>query len=131
MKINRPLVVFDIEATGLDVCLDRIVSIAMLKLRSKTDREWLELMINPEREMSEEVIAIHGITNEQVKGCPPFKDVAEDIWKFITGCDLIGYNLLNFDVQMLWEEFYRLNWEWKARWNSNYRCRQHFQKEGA
>jgi DNA polymerase-3 subunit epsilon len=50
---------------------------------------------------------VHGITNADVKDCPTFKSVAEELWAFMEGCDLAGYNSLHFDVPLLVEEFLR------------------------
>lgn len=105
--LKKPLVTFDLETTGLDLSRDRIVSIAMTKLMPDNTEISLEFLINPAMPMSEEVIAIHGITNEQLFHLPFFSYFAPSIYEFIKDCDLLGYNLLNFDVPMLAEHFYR------------------------
>lgn len=105
--MNRPLCTFDIEATGVDVAKDRIVSIAALI--GGEEHEWL---VNPGCLMTDEVIAIHGITNEMVADKPLFAAIAREVHEMIKGCDLCGFNLLNFDVPLLWEEFRRSGIEW-------------------
>jgi len=67
----------------------------------------METMMNPGFPMSEDNIGIHGITNEQVAGFPPFQVYALDIYQFLQGCDLLGWNLINFDIPMLAEHFDR------------------------
>ncbi len=117
MKLERPIVFLDIESTGLDTAVDRIVSLAMVKLsptplKTQHISSELSFFFNPGCKMTEENIAIHGITNEMVAGQPPFEAEAQRILKFLEGCDLAGFNLTNFDVPILWEEFYRTGVEW-------------------
>jgi len=104
---TRPLLFFDVESTGLEKAKDRIVSLAAW--RSGVRNYWL---FNPGFQMSDEVIAIHGLTNEMVEGKPLFQSHAAEIHRFFAGCDLVGYNLINFDVPILWEEFHRAGIEW-------------------
>ncbi len=102
------LICFDIEATGTDVAKDRIVQLAAMNSNG-VKFNWL---VNPQIPIPEEATAIHGITNEMVRGIPPFSRYAKDIFEVMKGCDLLGFNLTNFDVPMLWEEFYRAGYEW-------------------
>lgn len=108
---NKPLCVFDIEGTGTDVAKDRIVTLAAMRVEPKTvlSCQW---QINPCVQMSEEVIAVHGITNETAAQWKPFETYAGDVFQFINGCDLAGFNLLNYDVPLLWEELNRCGIEW-------------------
>lgn len=111
----------DIEATGLDVTKDRIVQLALavyndtFPVCGRTPDEEIELFFNPGFPMSQEVIDIHGITNERVAGCPPFNTHAAAILGEITGACLIGFNLWRFDLPILWEELNRsgLTWDWR------------------
>lgn len=111
-KLNgRPLCVFDIEGTGTDVAKDRIVTLAVMRIEPSTvlSRQW---QVNPGVQMSDEVIAVHGITNEQVAQWEPFENHAKEIFTFLSGCDLAGFNLLNYDIPLLWEELNRCGIEW-------------------
>ena len=54
-----------------------------------------------------ESTAIHGITDEDVKDCPTFKEIAKSLAAQIEGCDLAGYNSNRFDIPLLAEEFLR------------------------
>ncbi len=109
IQLERPLCVFDIETTGLDITKDRIVQIAILKIDPTGKREELNLVINPEMEISESNAAIHGITNEKVKDAPTFKEAASQIMEFIGESDLAGYNSNKFDIPLLAEEFLRVD----------------------
>jgi len=109
MKINldRPICFFDLETTGAKVGKDRIVEIAILKVdvdKSESQKVW---RINPEMEISFQATNVHGITNEMVKDEPNFKHYAKEIYKFIKGCDLAGFNSDRFDIPLLVEELLR------------------------
>jgi DNA polymerase-3 subunit epsilon len=112
MKLTRPLVFFDVETTGVDPAKDRIVTFSALKIFVDGKSHCLNAEFNPGFAMKLEVIAIHKITNEQAALWPPFTTHAKAIWSYFQGCDLAGYNLLNFDVPILWEEFNRVGIKW-------------------
>jgi len=108
MKLERPIIFFDIESTGTDTQKDRIVTLCAHRYEEDFEKfSTLSLLCNPGILMSEEVIACHGITNEKVADAPPFAKVAVRVYQFFVGCDLGGFNLINFDVPMLWEEVNR------------------------
>ena len=107
LQLDRPLVVFDIESTGVNARADRIIELAAIRIEpdgTETEKCWL---LNPGVPIPPETTAIHGITDEIVKNCPTFADMAEDIWRFFKGCDLSGFNCDRFDVPCLEEEFAR------------------------
>jgi len=108
VQLDKPLCVFDLETTGLDVSKDRIVQIAILKIHPNGKKEELNLVINPEMNISESNAAIHGITNEMVKDAPTFKKAAKEISEFIGESDMAGYNSNKFDIPVLAEEFLRV-----------------------
>jgi DNA polymerase III subunit epsilon len=109
MKLNlsRPLAVFDIETTGVNVGSDRIIEICILKVNPDGTEEVKTLRINPGIPIPKEASDIHGIYNKDVKDCPGFKEVAPDLAQFLKNCDLGGYNSNKFDIPLLVEEFYR------------------------
>lgn len=108
LNLKKPIVFFDLETTGLNIGVDRIVEISLLKLHPNQKEEVKTFRVNPEIAISEEASAIHGISNEDVADKPTFKQLAAEIHRFIEGCDLSGFNLLKFDVPMLVEEFLRV-----------------------
>jgi DNA polymerase-3 subunit epsilon len=110
LQLNKPLCIFDLEATGLNINKEKIVQIAILKIHPNGIEERFESLINPEKEISEEVIKIHGVTNEMVVGKPTFSDIADTIAKFIEDADLAGYNSNKFDIPLLAEEFLRIGY---------------------
>ncbi len=109
MKLNlsRPIVFFDLETTGVNVSTDRIVEISLIKVFPNGNEETKTMRINPEMHIPEEASAITGITDEDVKDCPTFKEVAADVAKMLEGADLGGFNSNKFDIPMLAEEFIR------------------------
>ncbi len=109
LKLERPLVFFDIESTGLDVSTDRIISITLVRYAPDRVPEVRDYLLNPGRPIPAEATKIHGITDAQVLHCPQFADVAEELSEFLEGADLGGYNLGHFDIPMLTAEFRRAN----------------------
>ena len=109
MKLNltKPLIVFDLETTGLDMIKDRIIQISYIKVMPDGTEDRKNLYVNPCREIPAEVVALTGISNEDVKDAPTFKQLAATLEKEFTGCDFAGYNSNHFDVPMLAEEFLR------------------------
>ena len=109
IQLVKPLCVFDLETTGLNISNDRIVQIAILKIHPSGNKEELNLLINPEMTISDSNSAIHGVTNEMVKDAPTFKEAGQKIVEFIGDSDLAGYNSNKFDVPVLAEEFLRVD----------------------
>ena len=109
MKLNlkNPLVFFDLETTGINISKDRIVEVSFLKVDPNGKEEIKTYRINPEMHIPEESTAIHGITDEDVKDCPTFKQLAKTLADYLEGCDMAGFNSSRFDVPMLAEEFLR------------------------
>ena len=107
LNITRPLIVFDLETTGLDLVRDRIIQISYIKVlpRGKEQRE--NLLINPCKPIPQEVTELTGISNDDVKDAPSFKDVAQQLSEKMKDCDFAGYNSNHFDIPMLAEEFLR------------------------
>ncbi|MBR5084944.1 MAG: 3'-5' exonuclease [Prevotella sp.] len=105
LQLQRPLVIFDLETTGLDLVRDRIIQIAYIKIcpdGSETRRNYL---INPGIPIPPEVTAITSISNDDVKDKPSFKMLAPHLLDEFKGCDFAGFNSNHFDIPMLAEEF--------------------------
>jgi DNA polymerase-3 subunit epsilon len=108
LQLKKDLVFFDIESTGLNVIRDRIVQIALIKYSKDGSVHEFESLINPGIPISEESMAIHGITPEDLKNKPTFAQIGPKIFEFIGDADLSGYNSDRFDVPMLMEELARI-----------------------
>jgi DNA polymerase-3 subunit epsilon len=107
LNLKNPLVFFDLETTGIDIVNDRIVEMSYLKVFPNGVEETKTIRINPEIHIPEGATAIHGISDEDVKDRPVFKEIAKTLAKDIEGCDLAGYNSNRFDIPLLAEEFLR------------------------
>lgn len=107
LNLTRPLAVIDLETTGTNVGSDRIVEICILKVHPGGKQEIKTHRVNPGIAIPPVVIAIHGISDEDVKDAPKFAELAPLLSQFLHGCDLSGYNALKFDIPLLAEEFLR------------------------
>ncbi len=107
LSLQRPLVVLDIEATGLHSRIDRIVEICLVRLEPTGEKAIHTFRINPEVPIPPEVTEIHGISDADVADCPAFDEIAPKLLDLMAHCDLAGYNILNFDLSILTEEFLR------------------------
>lgn len=112
----RKLLCFDIEATGPNPATDKIISIAFkhdhMLIEDDQECTVASFLVNPDRPIPKESTEIHGITDEMVAGKPRFGAFANEIHAIVKDCDLLGFNLTNFDVPLLWEELYRCGIEW-------------------
>ena len=117
LKLKRPIIFFDLETTGVDTSKDRIVEISLVKVMPDGEEIIKTRRLNPQMHIPAEATAIHGITDEDVKDCPTFAQVAKSLEQFIQGCDFGGFNSNRFDLPMLVEEFLRvgINVDFKKR----------------
>jgi DNA polymerase-3 subunit epsilon len=107
LKLIKPIIFFDLETTGIDIARDRIVEISILKIFPNGNKESKTWLVNPEMEIPESSIAIHGITNEKVANEPTFKQIVLEVNELIEGCDFAGFNSNRFDIPILAEEMLR------------------------
>ncbi|MDR3137978.1 MAG: 3'-5' exonuclease [Tannerellaceae bacterium] len=107
LKLKNPVVFFDVETTGIDIATDRIIEIALIKIHPDGTEETKEWRLNPHIPISAEATAVHGISDNDVKDCPTFKQIASSLAQFLAGADLAGYNSNRFDIPILAEEFLR------------------------
>ena len=109
MKLNlkNPIIFFDLETTGVDISKDRIVEICYIKVFPNGNEVSRTMRINPGMHIPESASAVHGISDDDVKDCPLFKEVAREIANDFIGCDIAGFNSNRFDLPLLAEEFLR------------------------
>jgi DNA polymerase-3 subunit epsilon len=112
LHLDRNIVFFDIESTGLNVIRDRIIQLAMIRYHKDgsppVEKSYL---INPGIPISPEAMAVHGITPQDVANKPTFQLLAKEIFEFIGDADLAGYNSNRFDIPVLMEEFARAGFD--------------------
>jgi len=119
MKINKPLITFDLESTGVNTDTDRIVQIAAKKRFPDGTEEVKNILINPEIPIPIEASDVHGITDEMVKDSPTFKQLAVSMHKWFEGSDLCGFNSDSYDVLLLSAEMERAGVEFFT-WQPNF-----------
>lgn len=107
LKLDKALVVFDLETTGLDIVKDRIIQIAYIKIWPDGKEERKSVLVNPGMPIPDVVAKLTGITNQDVENLPTFKDLAPQLFSVFDGADIAGYNSNYFDVPLLVEEFLR------------------------
>lgn len=113
LQLKRPLAVIDLETTGINPGIDKIVEIAIVKIMPDESKQVKRKLLNPEMAISKASSDIHGITNEMVKDAPTFRQVANEIKQFLENCDIGGYNSNKFDIPVLVEEFLRIGIDFK------------------
>jgi len=109
LRLERPLAFIDVETTGRNPYSDRIVELSILKISPDGNEEYKSHRINPGIPIPEETTAIHRITDADVAEEPPFQQYARSIRDFLEGCDISGFNVINFDLPCLEAEFARSN----------------------
>ncbi len=106
-KLDRPLVFFDLETTGLNMKSDRIIELALIRVSPQGDVLERVRRFNPGIPIPPEATAVHGITDADVADEAPFCARVRSLEELLADCDLAGFNIRRFDVQMLQEEFRR------------------------
>ena len=115
LQLKRPLAVIDLETTGTNVATDRIIEIAIVKVMPDKSIQQKTKRINPGMPIPPATTAIHGISDEDVKDCPTFKQAANELRQFMDNCDIAGYNSNRFDIPLLVEEFLRTGLEFDVK----------------
>lgn len=118
MKLEKPIIYFDLESTGVETETARIIELACIKFNPDGTKEEKTILINPEIPIPLEASEVHGITDEDVKDKPTFKQYAQSIRKWFEDCDLAGFNSNNYDVPLLSAEFVRAGLA-PINWNPN------------
>jgi DNA polymerase-3 subunit epsilon len=107
LQLKRPIIIFDLETTGINLTEDRVVEISLIKVMPDGTTDTKTRRINPEMHIPEQATAIHHITDDDVKDAPTFKQIAKSLAKLFEGCDIAGFNSNRFDIPMLDQEFQR------------------------
>ena len=117
MKLNlsRPLAIFDLETTGIRVANDRIVELCVIRVETDNSSQVKTYRVNPGIPIPLEATLIHGISDDDVKDEPSFKELAAELLELFDGCDLSGYNSNKFDIPLLVEEFLRAGSDFDLR----------------
>jgi DNA polymerase III subunit epsilon len=106
--LKRPLAIFDIESTGLNKNLDRIIDLAIVRIHPDGHQDEHTFRVNPERPIPPDASAVHGISDADVADAPTFAEVATQVADLLHECDLAGFNVVRYDVPLLVAEFKRV-----------------------
>ena len=117
MKVANDLVCLDVESTGVWVEKDKIIEMAFVKFRKDGRKETFYKRIRPGISIPPVVTQLTGISDEDVKDAPFFRQVAQEALDFLAGADFGGFNIERFDLPLLEREFQEagLTFEWKGR----------------
>ncbi|MES2568141.1 MAG: exonuclease domain-containing protein [Bacteroidota bacterium] len=115
LNLTKPLAFFDLETTGVNVASDRIVEISIVRVNVDNTTETLTRKVNPTIPIPEASSKFHGIYDKDIQDSPTFKELASELSKFLTNCDLAGFNSNKFDVPVLAEEFLRADVDFDLR----------------
>ena len=107
LHLTKPLVIFDLETTGLDIVKERIIQISYIKVFPDGKEERADFLVNPERPIPSLITQLTGISDDDVKDKPTFKQIAKQLCGIFTGCDFAGFNSNHYDIPLLAEEFLR------------------------
>lgn len=107
LELSTPLIVFDLETTGINTAKDRIIELYMIKVMPNGEEKHLHHKLNPGIPIPAESSAIHGIYDKDVVDCPTMKDIGNELIQFIGNSDFAGFNSNHFDFPLLVEEIYR------------------------
>lgn len=132
LNLERPLVFFDIESTGLDIANDSIVELCFVKVYPDGSHQPQTWRVKPwdyeegkQRPMNPNAEAIHGISDEDVAKEKTFYEIIDEVQVWLKDCDLAGFNSARFDLPMLAEEIERVRKadnDTKAR-NPQHKCK--------
>ena len=106
-NLTKPLVVFDLETTGLDIVKDKIIQMSFIKIMPSGEEIRKNFFVNPKQKLLAEITRLTGITDEMLQNAPTFKELAASLAEEFQGCDFAGFNSNHFDIPLLAEEFLR------------------------
>jgi DNA polymerase-3 subunit epsilon len=107
LQLRRPLIVFDLETTGINIAKDRIVELYAIKIQPDGTETHLHHYMNPGVPIPIEASQVHGIYDKDVADKPTFRDLSMELNSFMIDCDFGGFNSNRFDFPLLVEEFTR------------------------
>lgn len=108
LKLDKPLIIFDIETTGLVIYKDKICELAYIKILPDGRTKKEEMIFNPEIPITREATAIHGLKERDVNNKPTFRQKTQELWEIFNNCYYSGFNIVNFDLPILRREFIRV-----------------------
>ncbi|MBU4374961.1 3'-5' exonuclease [Patescibacteria group bacterium] len=123
LKLDKPLVIFDMETTGQTIYKDKIIELAYIKIYSDGRVKKDEMILDPQMPISRESTAVHGLSDKDVSSKPTFRKKAQEIWEIFNGCYYSGFNVMNFDLPILRREFIRVGMDFDYNISQIIDCR--------
>jgi len=121
LNLERPLLFFDIESTGLNIASDSIIELCFVKIMPGNEQRVKTWRVKPwdyerecQRPINPSAQAVHGISAEELADKPTFCEIADEVVEWLAGSDLAGFNSAKFDLPMLAEEIERVR-RWKKK----------------
>ena len=115
LNLERPILFFDIESTGLNIASDAIIELSFVKVLPGSEERIKTWRVKPwdyagncQKKITPSAQAIHGISDDDLKDCPRFSDIADEVVAWLEDSDLAGFNSTKFDLPMLAEELERV-----------------------
>ena len=115
LNLERPLLFFDIESTGLNIASDSIIELCFVKIMPDGEQRVKTWRVKPwdyvnycQREINPSAQAVHGISAEDLADKPTFYEISDEVAQWLQGSDLAGFNSAKFDLPMLAEEIERV-----------------------
>lgn len=112
IKLERPLCIFDLEATGVNPLEDRVVDVCVLRKNPDGTEDVFSSLVNPGVPIPAEASAIHKITDDMVKDQPRMIDLAPKLLEIFAGADVGGFNAAKYDIPLLAAELKRCGFDW-------------------
>lgn len=115
LALQRPLLFFDIESTGLNIATDCIAELSFVKvlpggetrIRTWRFKPW-DYAARAQHPMHPAASAVNGLKDADLADCPRFCDCVDEVAAWMEDSDLAGFNSAKFDLPMLAEEFERV-----------------------
>ena len=115
LNLERPLLFFDIESTGLNIATDCIAELSFVKIFPDGEQRIKTWKLCPwnyvarcQQPMSPSASEVNGLKDEDLAGCPKFHEVVDEVVEWLADSDLAGFNSAKFDLPMLAEEIERV-----------------------
>ena len=115
LNLQRPLLFFDIESTGLNIPSHSIIELSFVKILPGGEQRIKTWKIKPwdylkqcQRPIDPQASKVNGVTDDMLVDCPTFFEVADEVASWLVDSDLAGFNSAKFDLPMLAEEFERV-----------------------
>ena len=121
LNLEKPLLFFDIESTGLNIASDSIIELCFVKILPGGEQRVKTWRVKPwdyergcQRPINPSAQAVHGISAEDLADCPTFSEIADEVVSWLVDSDLAGFNSAKFDLPLLAEEIERVR-RWHKR----------------